>query len=290
MSDASSAHATVVHQPTPVSQATTVDAATAPSVPPVELVGHTTSEDQSLLRFYRGRAKLFTLINLACWSLLLGRELTTAGDAFADTRITIFAAALVVQALLTLIVFSSWVKSVAEYSGLGLCCAMLFAAVIASIQFATLRRPELTSHVFAPEVRTVIGVHYANGWALMWFVIIFLDSMVYPRTVRRTLIAGIAVGVIALGVCLAAYLANGALAAADLRVLILQTLFWTTLGTALGVICQYRLETLQAQAEKAKRFGQYKLTRKLEAGGMGEVHLAEHLLLKRRCSPASSAR
>jgi tRNA A-37 threonylcarbamoyl transferase component Bud32 len=281
----SSAHPTVLHQP-PSEHGTTVAAPgsaapPAPSVAAVELVRDTASEDPALLRFYRGRARLFTLINLTCWSLLLGRELTTAGDAFAGGRIAIFAAALLTQAGVTLIVFSPWVKTVSEYSGLGLCCAMLFAAVIASIQFATLRRPELTSHIFAPDVRTVLGVHYANGWALMWFVIIFLDSMVYPRTVRRTLAAGIVVGVVAVGVCLAAYLANGALAAADLRVLILQTLFWATLGTALGVICQYRLETLQYEADKAKRFGQYRLTKKLDAGGMGEVHLAEHLLLKR---------
>ena len=95
---------------------------------------------------------------------------------------------------------------------------------------------------------------------------------------RRT--AG-ASAIIAISVCLASYAANGALTAADLRVLIVQTTFWVVLATALGVICQYRLESLQQQADKAKRFGQYRLTRKLEAGGMGEVHLAEHLLLKR---------
>jgi serine/threonine protein kinase len=157
----------------------------------------------------------------------------------------------------------------------------VFAAVVAAVQFDALRRPDLTGHVFAADVRSVLGVHYANGWALIWFAIIFIDAAVYPRTVRWTLGVGGFVATIAVGVCLAAYAVNPALTAADLRVLVVQTAFWVVLATILGVICQYRLESLQQQAEKAKRFGQYRLTRKLEAGGMGEVHLAEHLLLKR---------
>src|SRR5256885_103982 len=77
--------------------------------------------------------------------------------------------------------------SVRRYSALGLACAAVFGGVIAAIQFDTLRRPELTSHVFAPDVRSVIGVHYANGWALLWFAFIFLDAVVYPRSARWTL-------------------------------------------------------------------------------------------------------
>ena len=192
-----------------------------------------------------------------------------------------FAAALAVQAAVTLLTRTPWADTVARYSALSRLCAVVFAAVIAAIEFDTLRRPALTGHVFAADVRSVLGVHYANGWALLWFATIFLDAAVYPRTVRWTLGYGAATGAVAVGVCLAAYAANPALTAADLRVLVVQTAFWVVLGTALGVICQNRLESLQQQADKAKRFGQYRLTRKLEAGGMGEVHLAEHLLLKR---------
>jgi tRNA A-37 threonylcarbamoyl transferase component Bud32 len=279
----SSAHPTVAHQPVEVpASGTTVAAPASPSSPPaVELVRSTVREDPMLVRFMRGRARLFSLINLCAWAILLTRDLTTANDTYVGSRIVIFATALVLQAVITILTRSPWANSARRCSALGLVCASLLIIVIASVEFETLRRSELTSHVFAADVRSVIGVHYANSWALLWFAVIFIDAALYPRTVRWTLGVGGCVAIIAICVCLAAYAANGALTAADLRVLVVQTAFWVVLATALGVVCQYRLESLQQQADKAKRFGQYKLTRKLEAGGMGEVHLAEHLLLKR---------
>lgn len=44
------------------------------------------------------------------------------------------------------------------------------------------------------------------------------------------------------------------------------------------------IHSMRREAFDAKRFGQYQLLEKLGEGGMGEVHLAEHLLLKRPCA------
>jgi serine/threonine-protein kinase len=53
---------------------------------------------------------------------------------------------------------------------------------------------------------------------------------------------------------------------------------------ALATYGAYRVEALRQDARAARQLGQYVLTRRLSEGGMGEVHLAEHQLLRRPCA------
>ncbi len=117
-----------------------------------------------------------------------------------------------------------------------------------------------------------------------WMTIILMYSIFIPNTWQRCA----AHVVPAACVPILVYIAGAARipGAWDfvLGEVMLEMVLWATVPTLAAIFGAHTLNTLRRKAAMARELGSYQLKQSLGAGGMGEVYLGEHKLLKRPCA------
>jgi serine/threonine-protein kinase len=117
-----------------------------------------------------------------------------------------------------------------------------------------------------------------------WCALIFTYSIFIPNTPRR---AAWVIGLMALAPVVGTMTARARypLVASVLSVdQVIETVLMMAIVGGASIYGIYKMGALRREAFEARRLGQYHLRQLIGSGGMGEVYLAEHQLLKRPCA------
>ena len=130
---------------------------------------------------------------------------------------------------------------------------------------------------------------YLQSITPAWLILVFTYALFVPNSRRR---AAVVIGLLAIApvlLTIGVYFANSNVAELirnnlAFRGTITETALTMALAAASAIWGASRMGTLRREAFEAKQLGHYLLGEQIGAGGMGEVFLAEHLLLKRPCA------
>jgi len=142
---------------------------------------------------------------------------------------------------------------------------------------------EVSTAVNLPEGRAFLPLLVAP-----WMLVIFTYALFIPNTWQR---AAVVLGLMgALPVALMLYMSysipvfNEVLSRPEYEGFVSGQVMVLAIAVLVGTVGVHTIGTLRREAFAARQLGQYRLKQKLGGGGMGEVYLAEHKMMKRPCA------
>jgi serine/threonine-protein kinase len=135
-----------------------------------------------------------------------------------------------------------------------------------------------------PQPPIWFGFVLGYAVSLPWAFLIIAYGIFIPNTWRRcAAVVGI-MAVTPLAISMGSGLASSSTAGYSPANYLVVVVACMAAAAAIAVYGSHRIEVLRQEVVAARRLGQYQLGRCLGSGGMGEVYLAQHILLRRPCA------
>jgi eukaryotic-like serine/threonine-protein kinase len=240
------------------------------------------SEVGPLLRY---RLRVATLITTLAFSTFLARSflMPPRNDAPTPTGLSIHSFVVAVMVLLCCTLWTSYPLSVRMLRVMELTLFGVAAMFFVYLHFALFASGQVLTWADAGH-KDKVATMASTASNMRWFVLIVLYGTFVPNTWKRcATIVGILTAIpLALTVWNCTFCPVMGPVSDSSR--IIDSCIILSLASVIAIFGSYKISVLQQQAVVARELGQYRLRQKLGSGGMGDVYLAEHVMLRRKCA------